>query len=79
MEMTVDATGRIMIPKALRTALGLGPGTRVDVSVYGAGLQITPGGRSVALTRDHNGRLVADGDGSLDDAALFALIDAGRR
>jgi hypothetical protein len=68
-----------MIPKVLRTALGLVPGTRVDVSTYGSGLQVTPGGRSVQLVRDHNGRLVADGDGSLDDAAMFALIDAGRR
>ena len=68
-----------MIPKSLRTALSLAPGTRVDVSIYGSGLQITPGGRAARLTRDHNGRLVADGGGWLDDAALFALIDAGRR
>ena len=68
-----------MIPKALRTTLGLLPGTAVDISVYGTGLQVTPGGRSASLTRDHNGRLVADGDGSLGNASLFALIDAGRR
>ena len=79
MEMTIDAAGRLMIPKALRTVLGLAAGTTVDVSVYGTGLQVTPRGRSAGLTRDHNGRLVADGDGALDDATLFALIDASRR
>ena len=68
-----------MIPKALRIAFGLRPGTKVDVSSYGGSIQLTPGGRAVELVRDHNGRLVADGDGSLDDAAMFALIDAGRR
>jgi len=75
----VDAAGRVMIPKALRTAVGLLPGTAVDISVYGAGLQITPGGRTARLVRDGTGRLVADGDGSVDDDVLFALIDAGRR
>jgi AbrB family looped-hinge helix DNA binding protein len=79
MEMVVDSAGRIMIPKSLRTALGLLPGATVDVSAYGSGLQITPGGRTAHLTRDHNGRLVAAGDGSLDDDTLFAMIDAGRR
>jgi hypothetical protein len=68
-----------MIPKSLRVSLGILPGTTVDVSAYGAGLQVTPGGRTASLVRDHNGRLVADGDGTLTDELLFAMIDAGRR
>ncbi len=42
MEATIDSVGRIVVPKALRDALGLGPGTRVDLSLYGAGIQLIP-------------------------------------
>ncbi|MDR0594438.1 MAG: AbrB/MazE/SpoVT family DNA-binding domain-containing protein [Bifidobacteriaceae bacterium] len=79
MEVVIDSVGRIMVPKALRSALGMTPGTRVEISPYGRGLQVTPGGRTADLVKDKNGRLVGDGDGSLDDGLLFALIDAARR
>ena len=39
MEVTIDAFGRVVIPQPLRDALGLTPGTVVDVSRYGPGLQ----------------------------------------
>ena len=42
MEATMDAVGRVLIPQALRTNLGLQPGDKLDISVYGTGLQITP-------------------------------------
>lgn len=32
MHTTIDAAGRIVVPKALRDALGLTPGTALDVS-----------------------------------------------
>lgn len=68
-----------MIPKSVRESLGLLPGTPVDVSVYGEGVQIVRGGRTASLTRSESSRLVASGDTPIDDEALFALIDAGRR
>jgi bifunctional DNA-binding transcriptional regulator/antitoxin component of YhaV-PrlF toxin-antitoxin module len=79
MEAVIDSTGRILVPKALRLAYGLLPGAKVDISGYGTGVQITPGGRTAKLVHDADGRLVAAGDGSLDDLSLFALIDSGRR
>jgi AbrB family looped-hinge helix DNA binding protein len=79
MLVMVDASGRIMVPKAIRQQVGITPGAEVDVSVYGAGVQITPGPRTASLTRDEHGHLVALGTGVLDDATLYALIDAGRR
>lgn len=79
MHATVDAAGRILLPKSLRDALGLVPGATVDVSWYGGGLQLTTGGRTARLARDDAGRLVAQADTPVSDDVLFALIDAGRR
>lgn len=54
------------------------PGTVVDVSPYGAGLQVVPAGRTAKLVEEA-GVLVATGEMRIDDRDVFALIDAGRR
>ncbi|MFD4420773.1 AbrB/MazE/SpoVT family DNA-binding domain-containing protein [Agromyces sp. NPDC058484] len=79
MDATIDSGGRLLIPKSLRDALGLTPGSKVDISPYGAGVQVTPGGRTARLRRDSEGRLVAVSETIVTDDDLFALIDAGRR
>jgi AbrB family looped-hinge helix DNA binding protein len=79
MEATIDSGGRILLPKSLRDALGLTPGSKVDISAYGAGLQVTPGGRTARLERDAEGRLVAVSDTVVTDDDMFALIDSVRR
>lgn len=79
MEAVIDSGGRVVLPKQLRDALGLTPGTRVDVSAYGAGVQITPGGRTARLERTADGRLVARGTAVVTDDMMYALIDSGRR
>jgi AbrB family looped-hinge helix DNA binding protein len=78
MEAIVDQAGRIVLPKAIRDALGLLPGTRVDISPYGAGAQIVPAGRTARLVEE-NGVLVAAGETPVDDDVVFALLDAGRK
>jgi len=78
MEVTMDAVGRVLIPKALRTSFGLAPGDKLDISAYGTGLQITPGGRGGRLVREAD-RQVIDGDCVVTDDMMYALIDAGRR
>jgi AbrB family looped-hinge helix DNA binding protein len=78
METTIDAAGRIVVPKPLRDALGLTPGTKLDVSAYGAGLQIVPAGRTARLIEE-DGVLVATGEASIDDDDVFSLIDSLRR
>lgn len=78
MKTTVDAAGRIVIPKPLRETLGLGPGSSVEISRYGSGLQLIPTGRTARLVTEA-GALVATGDTTIDDEAVFGLIDAGRR
>ena len=79
MEVTIDSVGRIVVPKALRDALGLTPGSKIDISRYGAGLQLVPAGRTARLVYNKDGLLVGTGDTTIDDDDVFALIDAGRR
>ena len=78
MKAKVDSVGRILVPKPLREAVGLTPGSIVDVSRYGAGLQVSPAAR-VARLVEEDGVLVATGDATINDEDVFALIDSGRR
>ena len=78
MKARIDALGRIVVPKPLRDALGLKPGMTVDVSPYGAGLQLVPAGRTAELVEE-DGVLVATGETQIDDEDVLALIDSGRR
>lgn len=78
MHTTIDAAGRVVVPKALRDALGLTAGTTLDISIYGDGLQVVPGGRTARLRRVA-GRLVAESQTVVTDDMVFAALDAGRR
>lgn len=78
MDAVIDSAGRVVIPKVLRDALGLAPGTRVDISRHGAGVQVTPTERTATLQRGPHERLVATGTTPIDDDVMFAAIDAGR-
>lgn len=79
MEAVVDSGGRVVLPKALREALGMTAGSTVDISPYGTGLQITPGGRTARLEEDPGGRLVSRGETVVTDEMMHGLIDSGRR
>ena len=77
-EATIDSVGRIVLPKALRDQLGLTPGTVVDVTQYGDGLHVAPGGRTARLER-RDGLLVATSDTPIGDGDVFALLESIRR
>lgn len=78
MKTTIDGAGRIVVPRALRDLLGLEPGATLDISRYGAGLQLMPTGRT-ARVREVDGALVAESDTVVTDDDVFSLIDAERR
>jgi AbrB family looped-hinge helix DNA binding protein len=78
MEAVIDQAGRIVLPKFIRDALGLLPGTKVDISPYGAGVQVVPAGRTARLVEE-DGVLVSSGEMPVDDDILFGLIDASRK
>ena len=78
MEATVDSLGRVVIPKALRDALGLMPGSKVDISsTHGGALQIVPL-RHAARLVEEAGVLVATGETVIDDEVVFSLIGSAR-
>lgn len=78
MKAVVDSVGRVVVPKALRDALGFQPGSEVEISRYGAGLQMVSAGRTAQVVLEE-GVPVATGDTRIDDESVFGLIDAGRR
>lgn len=78
MKTTIDAVGRIVVPKPLRDALGLTPGCTVDISRYGAGLQLVPTGRTARLVEEA-GVSVVTGETVIDDDVVFRLVEDGRR
>lgn len=78
MKSKVDSVGRVVVPKPLRDALGLAPGSTVDISRYGDGLQLVRAGRTARLVEEQ-GVLVVTGETVIDDDDVFDLIDAGRR
>ena len=53
-------------------------GTKVDISAYGGGLHVVPGGRT-ARPSGMDDRLVARADTVVTDEMMFGLIDSGRR
>ncbi len=73
---TIDSVGRIVVPKPLRDALGLTPGTKLDVSRYGAGLQLVPAGRTARLAY-RDGVLVGTG-GTVIGADTARQLPEGR-
>ena len=74
----MDSVGRLVVPKAMRDALGLTTGTKVDISLYGSGLHVVPIGRTARLV-DEDGRLVADSDTVVTDDDVFGLLESIRR
>jgi AbrB family looped-hinge helix DNA binding protein len=78
MEVPVDELGRIVVPKHVRDAFGLVPGSAVDISQE-AGLQLTRSGRTARLVEEEDGAVVAEGGTVVDDRIVFGRLDDGRR
>ncbi len=55
MIVTVDRLGRIVIPKPLRVALGIGPNTELELMPDGAGLRLEPTRRAERPIEEEDG------------------------
>ena len=56
MKTTIDRAGRLVVPKAVRDACGLGPGSEVQIRAVEGRVEIEPAPLEVTLER--RGRLV---------------------
>lgn len=60
MRTTIDRSGRVVIPKELRSALRLSGGEEVDVELAGERIELTPAHRPTQLHRGPHDVLTSD-------------------
>lgn len=77
MKATIDAAGRLVIPKALRDRLGLVPG-EVELEADGADLRVRPAAED-ALEEQDGWLLVPTSGDRLTDEDVRELRDADQR
>ena len=79
MQVTIDAAGRVVIPKSIRESLGLTGGRTIEVREREGVIEIKP---SAMCLVERNGRLVAVPDRELPlltDDVVRATLDKTRR
>ncbi len=82
MRTTIDAAGRVVVPKHLRLLLGLTGGSEVEVGERDGAVEIRPIGRGVLLKEDGDGGVVLTvpaGTPPLTDDDVRLAIDESRR
>jgi AbrB family looped-hinge helix DNA binding protein len=81
MVATIDAAGRIVVPKALRESLGLKAGTRLEVSERDGAIVIQPAPVSMRLVRGPRGPVIEPDEPlpTLTADEVRAILESGRR
>jgi AbrB family looped-hinge helix DNA binding protein len=76
---TIDAAGRLVVPKPLREELGFAPGTELEVEAIDGRLEVTVPSRVRVEEGPHGVRFTADTDEKLTADQVRALMERGRR
>jgi AbrB family looped-hinge helix DNA binding protein len=79
MRTTIDAAGRLVVPKPLRDELGFAPGMELELDAVDGRLEIAVPSRVSVAQGPHGVRFVAEGDGALAADQVRALTERSRR
>lgn len=79
MRTTIDAAGRLVVPKALREQLGLQPGTELELKAVDGRLEAVVPSRVRVEKGPHGARFAADSAETLSAEHVRELMERGRR
>jgi AbrB family looped-hinge helix DNA binding protein len=79
MRTTIDAAGRLVVPKPLREELGFSAGTEVEVTAVDGHLEVAVPSRIRVEHGPHGVRFAADTDERLSAEQVRRLMERGRR
>ena len=79
MRTTIDAAGRLVVPKRLRDELGLAAGTEIELEAVDGRLEGTVPSRVRVEDGPHGVRFAADASEPLRAEQVRELMDRGRR
>ena len=79
MKTTIDAAGRLVVPKPLRDQLGFVPGTELELEAVDGRLEVVVPTRVRVEDGPHGVRFAADADEPLTAERVRALMEGGRR
>jgi AbrB family looped-hinge helix DNA binding protein len=79
MRTTIDAAGRLVVPKTLREELGLRPGVELEVTAVDGHLEVVVPSRVRVDDGPHGVRFASDTDERLSAEQVRQLMERGRR
>ena len=79
MRTTIDAAGRLVVPKPLREELGFSAGTEVEVTAVDGHLEVAVPSRIRIENGPHGVRFATDTDERLSAEQVRRLMERGRR
>ena len=79
MRTTIDAAGRLVVPKALREQLGFAPGVDLELEAVDGRLEVSVPSRVRVEDGPHGVRFAADAAEPLNAEQVRALMERGRR
>jgi AbrB family looped-hinge helix DNA binding protein len=79
MRATIDAAGRLVVPKSLRDELGFAAGTELELSAVNGALEVRVPSRVRIEDGPHGLHFVADDADSFSADEVRELVERGRR
>ena len=79
MRATIDAAGRVVIPKPLRERLGFTPGTELEIEAVDSRLEITAPSRVSLQNGPHGAVFIAEAAPALTAESVRDILETGRR